>query len=89
MVRSRFNFRKTTFGMIAYAFGNRYAQAVELFFAHGFILREVYQQVGAIGDRELVNSCFDSGDGGHLGQIWRLRAWMTNVFWPSFYSSTK
>jgi hypothetical protein len=52
-------------------------------------LREVYQQVGAIGDRELVNSCFDSGDGGHLGQIWRLRAWMTNVFWPSFYSSTK
>jgi hypothetical protein len=30
-------------------------------------LREVYKQVGAIGDRELVNSCFDSGDGGHLG----------------------
>ncbi len=66
MGRSRFNFRKTTLGMIAYALGNRGAQPVELFFAHRSILREVYKQVSAIGDRELVNCSFDSGDGGHL-----------------------
>jgi hypothetical protein len=52
--------------MIAYALGNRGAQPVELFFAHRSILREVYKQVSAIGDRELVNCSFDSGDGGHL-----------------------